>query len=105
EGEVRVVTLVEFRRESGWGSTMEMPLDEDTPVMPMEALTDEVIRLQDTSERPAWEPRPDRAKGRPATGERAAPRPLPVVNVPDEPVDEPNDTVEDEDDVAGDGTA
>ncbi len=76
DGELRTVLLPDFRRELGVGNTLEMPVDEETPVLAMEGLTDEVIRLQDTSERPAWRPR------QPA---EQAPRQLPVVSAePDE---------------------
>jgi cell fate regulator YaaT (PSP1 superfamily) len=73
DGEVRVLALAEFRRDVGVGTTVEMPADEDTPVLPMEALSEEVIRLQDTSERPAWRPR---GSGEPTP----PPRRLPVVS-------------------------
>ncbi len=76
DGELRTVLLADFRREVGVGTTQEMPADEETPVLAMEGLTDEVIRLQDTAELPAWRPR------QPA---EQAPRQLPVVSAePDE---------------------
>ena len=57
EGELRLLPLAELRRE--WknpsGSTDPL-LDEETPTVPYEAISDEVLRLQDTSELPAWRP-------------------------------------------------
>jgi cell fate regulator YaaT (PSP1 superfamily) len=81
EGETRVVALADFRRETGVGATIEMPLTEDTPTYPMEALTEEVIRMQDTAERPAWRPREpgERAAKSEARGEVPG-RKLPVVD-------------------------
>jgi cell fate regulator YaaT (PSP1 superfamily) len=69
DGETRVLPLVELRREMGVDRTIEVPLEEDTPTTPLEGLPDEVIGLQDTSELPAWLPRPATPQGR---------RPLPV---------------------------
>ncbi|MBK6486339.1 MAG: hypothetical protein IPF98_05610 [Gemmatimonadetes bacterium] len=48
------------------------PLDEDTSPIPYEAIPDEVLRMQDTSEMPAWHPGPKR-DGSPS-------RPLPVLS-------------------------
>lgn len=78
EGELRLVPLAELRRE--WknpaGATDPM-LDDETPTIPYEAISDEVLRLQDTSELPAWRPgamrdsRP-RARSLPVMRERPA---------------------------------
>ncbi len=80
EGETRVVSLMELKPEwkqdaAGRGDTL---LDEETPPLPFEALSDEVLRLQDTSELPAWMPRSE-GGGAPAA-RRPAPsgRSLPV---------------------------
>ena len=74
DGETRVVPLVELRREMGVERTVEVPLDEDTPTSPLEGLPDEVIRLQDTSELPAWLPRPASPQGtRPTPTKRQLP--------------------------------
>ena len=55
EGDVRTVPLAELRRE--WKNPTIAPLlDEETPTIPYEAISDEVLRLQDTSEMPAWRP-------------------------------------------------
>jgi len=63
DGEMRVLSLADLRREwrnpnTGVGGQL---MDEDTSPFPFEAITDEVLRLQDTSEMPAW--RPDLARG------------------------------------------
>ena len=122
EGETRIVALAELRpewKQGAPGRPGEL-LDEETPALPFEALSDEVLRLQDTSELPAWMPRsemgiasrPGRAlpvrndpparpqspsSGRPAGKERTAepPRAAPRQNrhvLPDEsgPVREEN---------------
>jgi cell fate regulator YaaT (PSP1 superfamily) len=100
DGETRVLALAEFRRDTGIGTTVEMPVDEDTPVIPMEALSDEVIRLQDTSERPMWRPRGS-AEPTPQ------PRQLPVVSsdqLASVVEDEIDDGADDGDDAAEDET-
>lgn len=54
DGEVRIVPLIELRRE--WRnapSSLALP-DED--LAPEEGVSEEVLRLQDTSEMPAWMP-------------------------------------------------
>jgi cell fate regulator YaaT (PSP1 superfamily) len=106
DGELRVVSLVEFRRDAGVGATVEMPADEETPVQPMEALTDELILLQDTSERPAWRPRARDERGgkreegrgkRDEEKEKREGRSLPVVPQLEEgePVLEPDESESD----------
>lgn len=82
DGETRIVTLLELRREIGVGRTVEMPAtDEEAGPPPLEQLPEEVIRLQDTSELPAWIPRPSPPRGS---------RELPVASAepPDESVDD-----------------
>lgn len=80
EGETRVVSLMELKPE--WkqdaGGRGDALLDEETPPLPFEALSDEVLRLQDTSELPAWMPRSE--SGGAAAARRPAPsgRSLPV---------------------------
>jgi cell fate regulator YaaT (PSP1 superfamily) len=56
DGEVRIVPLAELRREWRDPSTAGQILDEDTSPVPYEAISDEVLRMQDTSEMPAWRP-------------------------------------------------
>jgi cell fate regulator YaaT (PSP1 superfamily) len=82
EGESRVVSLADLRREwKGGPVTGSRLIDEETPPIPYEGLSDEVLRLQDTSEMPAWLPRsPD--PDRPAPPRPAAPRRLPVTEAP-----------------------
>lgn len=75
DGEIRTVALTDLRREMGVERTIEVPLEEDTPTSPLEGLPDEVIRLQDTSELPAWLPRPAPPQG---TGAARSTRQLPV---------------------------
>jgi len=89
EGETRVVPIADFRRELQGGSG-EQPVEDETPSIAVEGLTDEVIRLQDTSELPAWLPR---------AGAGVPPRRLPVV------VAEPDADESDEDDDAEDSDA
>ncbi|MBV6521190.1 MAG: hypothetical protein MNPFHGCM_01317 [Gemmatimonadaceae bacterium] len=56
DGELRVVSIADLRRELQ-GGPGEIAADEETPSLAVDGLTDEVIRLQDTSELPAWLPR------------------------------------------------
>jgi cell fate regulator YaaT (PSP1 superfamily) len=78
EGEMRTVGLAELKREvptnAQWWSTMP---DEDTMPMMIEVVDEEVWRLQDTSERPAFVPglRPPRRRA----GDRSLPMAPPGV--------------------------
>ena len=85
DGEVRIVPLAELRREWKNAPAGAQPLDEDTSPFPYEALSDELLRLQDTSEMPAWRPGMTRGgllPGGAVPPGGAAPRSLPVI--PDE---------------------
>lgn len=73
EGDVRIVPLGEFRREWKQAPASDHALDEETPPIPVEGLSDEVLRLQDTAEMPAWLPR-----SAPADGPAREGRSLPV---------------------------
>jgi cell fate regulator YaaT (PSP1 superfamily) len=75
DGEVRVLGLLDLRREMGVERTVEVPADEDAAAPSLEGIPEEVIRLQDTSELPAWIPRP----GRPPRPDHPGRDPLPVV--------------------------
>ena len=56
EGETRVVTLADLKREMAGGPvTVEEPVVEEEPDMMLE-LDEEVIRMTDTAERPAFRP-------------------------------------------------
>jgi hypothetical protein len=56
EGETRVVSLADLKREMAGGPmTVEEPVVEEEPDMMME-LDEEVIRMTDTAERPAFRP-------------------------------------------------
>jgi len=56
EGETRVVSLADLKREMAGGPmTVEEPVVEEEPDMMME-LDEEVIRMTDTAERPAYRP-------------------------------------------------
>ncbi|MCC6318986.1 MAG: hypothetical protein IT361_15005 [Gemmatimonadaceae bacterium] len=72
EGESRIVPLAELRRE--WKAAPDRTIEDETPPIPFEGLSDEVLRLQDTSEMPAWLPRTP-------TGGHEARRALPVRDV------------------------
>ncbi|HEX6049527.1 MAG TPA: regulatory iron-sulfur-containing complex subunit RicT [Gemmatimonadaceae bacterium] len=85
EGEIRIVALADLKREMAGGpETVEEPVVEEEPDMMLE-LDEEVIRMTDTAERPAYRPgwrpgmpalpsRPDRPvplqRREPATGTR-----------------------------------
>ncbi len=56
DGEVRTIALAELRREWRNPGMPGQLLDEDTTPVPYEAISDEVLRMQDTSEMPAWRP-------------------------------------------------
>jgi cell fate regulator YaaT (PSP1 superfamily) len=71
EGETRVVSLADLKREMAGGpTTVEEPAVEEEPDMMLE-LDEEVIRMTDTAERPAYRPgwRPG-MPGFPTPGER-----------------------------------
>jgi cell fate regulator YaaT (PSP1 superfamily) len=79
EGEIRIVALADLRpdwKQAPSGRPGEHLLDEETPALPFEALSDEVLRLQDTSELPVWMPRSDIG---------AVPRPSRALPVREEP--------------------
>ncbi|HEX6941524.1 MAG TPA: regulatory iron-sulfur-containing complex subunit RicT [Gemmatimonadaceae bacterium] len=80
EGETRLLSLAEFRAETG-GERVHEPTGEDEAfVSPAEGVSEEVILLQDTVERPAWVPRsPDAPRATSST------RQLPVAQTPPEP--------------------
>lgn len=82
DGEVRIVALAELRREWKNAPAGSQVLDEDTSPFPYEAISDEVLRLQDTSEMPAWRPGMTRGGMLPAGAVppgAPAPRALPVM--------------------------
>jgi cell fate regulator YaaT (PSP1 superfamily) len=83
DGEVRVVALAELRREWRNPPAGTQGLDEETSPIPYEAISDEVLRLQDTSELPAWRP------GMSAADALRFPRTLPVMPGPAEPAESP----------------
>ncbi len=93
EGETRIVALGDLRRDLQGSPAEPTTMDEETPAIAVEGLTDEVIRLQDTSELPAWLPR---------AGAGPAPRRLTVVDV--EPMVESDSDdeggVDDDDEIA-----
>lgn len=80
EGETRLLSLAELRAEMG-GERVHEPTGEDEAfVSPVEGVPEEVIRLQDTVELPAWVPRsPD--SPRPTSSSRQ----LPVAQTPPAP--------------------
>ncbi len=56
EGETRIVSLADLKREMAGGpTTVEEPVTEEEPDLMME-LDEEVIRMTDTAERPAYRP-------------------------------------------------
>ncbi|MFN8571817.1 MAG: regulatory iron-sulfur-containing complex subunit RicT [Gemmatimonadaceae bacterium] len=96
EGEVRILALGDLRKEMGGiGPVPDSSTVYETPAIAVEGLTDEVIRLQDTSELPAWMPRS-------ALG--VTPRDLPVIEAspPDLDEDIEEDDLTEPDEEAGD---
>ena len=57
EGDTRILPLTELRREWKNAPPADRATEEETPAIPFEGLSDEVLRLQDTAEMPAWLPR------------------------------------------------
>ncbi len=57
DGETRILTLADFRLEMGGERAPEITLEEEAFGAAVEAIPEEVIRLQDTVELPAWVPR------------------------------------------------
>ena len=80
EGETRIVALAELRPDWKHEGAGRQLMDEETPALPFEALSDEVLRLQDTSELPAWMPRSELGAQAARPG-----RALPVRNEPAKP--------------------
>lgn len=81
DGETRILPLLELRREMGAERTVELALDEDAAAAPpLDEIPEEVIRLQDTVELPAWIPRAPSKP--PASPPERAPRALPVAEAP-----------------------
>lgn len=65
EGDTRIVTLVDLRKEWKHAPASDPQIDEETPALPIEGLSDELLRLQDTAEMPAYMgPGPRRADRR-----------------------------------------
>ena len=107
DGETRLLSLVELRAEMGGERVHEPTGEEEAFVSHVEGVPEEVIRLQDTVELPAWVPRsPDTP--RPAPTSRNLPvAPTPPapeqaprserVNITAEPPDEGDEVAEDED--------
>lgn len=87
EGDVRVLPLAELRREWKNPPAGTQGLDEDVSAYPYEMVTDEVLRLQDTSEMPAW--RPDMAGGGLHQIGGPPSRGLPVIGAPERAGGEP----------------
>ncbi len=81
EGDTRIVPLVDLRKEWKHAPAANPQLDEETATLPIEGLSDELLRLQDTAEMPAYM----------GPGERRADRRrLPVVaDPPDAPTAPP----------------
>ena len=61
EGETRILALADLRVEMGVERVVEPTGEEEAFVSPLEGIPEEVIRLQDTVELPAWIPRAPRA--------------------------------------------
>jgi len=61
DGELRIVPLAELRREWKNPPAGTQGLDEEATPFPYESVPEEVLRLQDTSEMPAWRPGVDPA--------------------------------------------
>lgn len=81
DGETRILELAELRLEMGSERVQEPTGEEEAFVSPVEGVSEEVIRLQDTVELPAWVPRsPD--SPRPPSSSRQ----LPVAPTPPDPV-------------------
>ena len=80
DGETRILALADLRLEMGTERIQEPTGEEEAFVSPVEGVSEEVIRLQDTVELPAWVPRsPDTP--RPSSSSRQ----LPVTQAPQEP--------------------
>jgi cell fate regulator YaaT (PSP1 superfamily) len=82
DGETRILALAELRQEMGGAErALEQTGEEEAFVSPVEGVPEEVIRLQDTVELPAWVPRsPDSPK--PGPGSRHLPVAPPGVTAP-----------------------
>jgi cell fate regulator YaaT (PSP1 superfamily) len=96
DGEMRVLALLELKAEIGGERIHEPTGEEEAFGVQLDNVPEEVIRLQDTVERPAWVPR-----AKPAAP--PASRTLPVTSLP--PVEVDTDDEPDEDEVDDDGVA
>jgi cell fate regulator YaaT (PSP1 superfamily) len=103
DGETRLLTLLELRQEMGTERVSEPTGEGEAFISPVEDVPEEVIRLQDTVERPAWVPRspeapkPNVSRQLPVTQTRPAapstPAPPPRIHAADPATD-----LDDEDD-------
>ena len=105
DGETRLLSLAELRAEMGGERVHEPTGEGEAFVSPVEDVPEEVIRLQDTVELPAWVPRsPDTPRPAPTSRNLPVaptpPEPAPRserVNITAEPPDEEDEVAEDED--------
>ena len=104
DGETRVLALAELRAEMGGESSerhLEVAIEEDV-LSQVDGVSEEVIRLQDTVELPAWIPRarpsdePPSSRRLPVAPDAATAPARPVT--PESPDPEPDDEGEDEED-------
>ena len=86
DGETRVLALLDLRHEMGSERALEQTGEDEAFVSPVEGVPEEVIRLQDTVELPAWVPRSPDAP-RPAS--RQLPVAPPGAGTPAHPVSVP----------------
>jgi cell fate regulator YaaT (PSP1 superfamily) len=92
DGETRVLALTDLRMEMG-GERVHETAEDEAFVSPIDLIPEEVIRLQDTVELPAWIPRAPSPKLTPTSS-----RQLPVAPPSATPESVPDDDVEEDDD-------
>jgi len=98
DGETRILALLDLRTEMGSERVHEPTGEEEAYVSPLEGVPEEVIRLQDTVERPAWVPRsPDTPRQAPSSRQLPVAPPSVTAPPPDRD-DAASESVDDEDD-------
>jgi hypothetical protein len=102
DGETRLLSLLELRQEMGTERVSEPTGEGEAFVSAVEDVPEEVIRLQDTVELPAWVPRspetpkPNASRQLPVTEARPAAAALPVESPPEASVEAAEDAGDDD---------
>jgi cell fate regulator YaaT (PSP1 superfamily) len=94
DGETRILTLADLRLEMGGERVAEITVEEEAFGAAVEGIPEEVIRLQDTVELPAWVPRVPSPKLTPTSSRQLPVAPPPVTPDPEDEPDEDDEVDE-----------